>query len=140
MKQIPNLFTILNLVFGCIAIVLILQTGQSIVTLNEQAGTYDPVFPEKMAWGAVFIFLAAIVDFLDGFLARMMKASSAMGAQLDSLSDIVSFGVAPGLILYQLLRLGYAREEGGLDVSFAYLLMNHVLIPSVLGRSILLMI
>jgi CDP-diacylglycerol--serine O-phosphatidyltransferase len=41
---------------------------------------------------------------------------------LDSLSDVVSFGVAPGMILYQLLRLGYAREEGGLDISFAYLL------------------
>jgi CDP-diacylglycerol---serine O-phosphatidyltransferase len=121
MRQIPNLFTLLNLVFGCIAIVLVLQTGQSLVTLNEQAGTYDPVFPEKMAWGALFIFLAAIVDFLDGFLARLLNAPSEMGKQLDSLSDVVSFGVAPGIILYQLLRLGYATGEGGLDVSWGLL-------------------
>ena len=122
MKQIPNLFTLLNLFFGCIAIVFILQTGQSIVVLNEQTGTYDPFFPEKMGWGALFIFFAAAVDFLDGFMARMLKAATDKGKQLDSLSDVVSFGVAPGMILYQLLRLGFARNEDGLDVSFAYLL------------------
>jgi CDP-diacylglycerol--serine O-phosphatidyltransferase len=122
MKQIPNFFTLLNLFFGCIAIVLILQTGQSIVVLNEQLGTYEPFFPEKMAWGALFIFFAAAVDFLDGFMARMLKAATDKGKQLDSLSDVVSFGVAPGMILYQLLRLGFAGEEGGLDISFGYLL------------------
>jgi CDP-diacylglycerol--serine O-phosphatidyltransferase len=122
MKQIPNLFTLLNLLFGCIAIVFILQTGQSIVILNEGLGTYEPFFPEKMAWGALFIFFAAAIDFFDGFVARLLKASTDKGKQLDSLSDVVSFGVAPGMILYQLLRLGYARGEGGLDVSIAYLL------------------
>lgn len=121
-RNIPNFFTLLNLIFGCIAIVLILQVGQSIVILNEQTGAYDPFFPEKMAWGSMFIFLAAVVDFLDGFVARLFKATSRMGEQLDSLSDMVSFGVAPGLILYQLLRLSYAREENGLDVSMIALL------------------
>lgn len=122
MKNIPNFFTLLNLIFGCIAIVYILQVGQSIVILNDQTGAYDPYFPEKMAWGSVFIFLAAIVDFLDGFVARVFKASSKMGEQLDSLSDLVSFGVAPGMILYQLLRLSFAREENGLNVGFMALL------------------
>ena len=117
-RNIPNFFTLLNLIFGCIAIVLILQVGQSIVIVNDQTGAYDPFFPEKLAWGSIFIFLAAIVDFLDGFVARLFKATSKMGEQLDSLSDLVSFGVAPGMILYQLLRLSYAREENGLDVSF----------------------
>jgi CDP-diacylglycerol---serine O-phosphatidyltransferase len=121
-KNIPNFFTLLNLIFGCIAIVLILQVGQSIVILNTDTGTYDPFFPEKLAWGSFFIFLAAVVDFLDGFVARLFKASSKMGEQLDSLSDLVSFGVAPGMILYQLLRLSYAQEENGLDVSFLSLL------------------
>ncbi len=133
-KQIPNLFTLLNLVFGCIAIIFILQTGQSIVVLNEQAGTYDPFFPEKLGWGGFFIFLAAVVDFLDGFVARLLKASSEMGKQLDSLSDVVSFGVAPGMILYQLLRLGYARQEGGLDVSFAFLLPAFIFTCAVAWR------
>jgi CDP-diacylglycerol---serine O-phosphatidyltransferase len=122
MKNIPNLFTLLNLIFGCIAIVLILQVGQSIVIMNNDTGAYDPFFPEKLAWGSFFIFLAAVVDFLDGFVARLFKATSKMGEQLDSLSDLVSFGVAPGMILYQLLRLSYAQEEGGLDTSFISLL------------------
>jgi CDP-diacylglycerol---serine O-phosphatidyltransferase len=121
MKQIPNLFTLLNLIFGCIAIVLILQTGESIVYM-DQTGATQVNLPEKIWMGALFIFAAAIVDFLDGFLARAMNASSKMGAQLDSLSDVVSFGVAPGMILYQMLRLSYAREENGLEVSMIALL------------------
>lgn len=121
MKQIPNLFTLLNLFFGCVAIVFIMQVDSGIVALNE-AGAVEVVFPEKMALGALFLFFAAAVDFLDGFLARLLKASSEMGKQLDSLSDVVSFGVAPGMILYQLLRLGYAQTEDALNTSFALLL------------------
>jgi len=78
--------------------------------------------PEKITWGALLIFCAAIVDFLDGFVARLLKATSPMGKQLDSLSDVVSFGVAPALIIYQLLRISYAQEENGLDISIAFLL------------------
>ena len=121
MKQIPNLFTLLNLVFGCIAIVFILQTGESIVLL-QQEGFTDVNLPEKITWGCFFIFAAGAVDFLDGFIARLFKATSGMGKQLDSLADVVSFGVAPGLILYQLLRISYAQEENGLDISMAWLL------------------
>lgn len=121
-KNIPNFFTLLNLIFGCIAIVLILQVGQSIVILNTESGAYDPYFPEKLGWGSLFIFFAAVIDFLDGFVARLFKATSKMGEQLDSLSDMVSFGVAPGMILYQLLRLSFAQEENGLDVSALALL------------------
>src|SRR5688500_7151873 len=116
MKQIPVLFTLLNLIFGCIAIVFILQTGETIVIL-ESTGATQVNLPEKIWWGALFIFAAAIIDFLDGFLARLLNAPSVMGKQLDSLSDVVSFGVAPGMILYQLLRMRYAQEENGLDVS-----------------------
>jgi|SRR5688572_16351322 len=121
MKQIANLFTLLNLVFGCIAIVFILQTGQSIVYVQPDGFTsWD--MPEKIAMGSLFIFAAGIIDFLDGFVARLLKASSDMGKQLDSLADMVSFGVAPGLILYQLLRISFAKETDGLDISIAALL------------------
>ena len=65
---------------------------------------------------------AAFVDFLDGFVARLFKATSEMGKQLDSLADVVSFGVAPSVIMYQLLRMSYARESNSLDVSIAWLL------------------
>jgi CDP-diacylglycerol--serine O-phosphatidyltransferase len=121
MKQIPNLFTLLNLFLGATAIILILQTGQTIAFINNDGYTMVDL-PEKITWGALLIFLAAIVDFLDGFVARLLKATSPMGKQLDSLSDVVSFGVAPALIIYQLLRISYAQEENGLDVSIAFLL------------------
>lgn len=120
MKQIPNLFTLLNLVFGCIAIICILQTGQTILYI-EPGGFSSVALPEKIALASIFIFAAALVDFFDGFLARLLKANSEMGKQLDSLADVVSFGVAPGLILYQLLRISFAKETDGLDVSIASL-------------------
>jgi CDP-diacylglycerol---serine O-phosphatidyltransferase len=126
MKQIPNIFTLLNLVFGCMAIVVILQNG--ITTGNGAAGEYLLDLPEKIWLAAFFIAIAAVVDFLDGFVARLLGASSAMGKQLDSLADLVSFGVAPGLIIYQFLRLSFAREENGLDASVLWLLPA-VLIP-----------
>ena len=127
MKQIPNLFTLLNLVFGCIAIVCILQTGQAIVYI-ERDGFTSWDLPEKIAIGSFFIFGAAVVDFLDGFVARLFKATSEMGKQLDSLADVVSFGVAPGMILYQMLRISFAKETEGLDVSMT-MLLPAVLIP-----------
>ena len=133
MKQIPNLFTLLNLVFGCIAIVLILQTGESIISMDD-SGASMVNFPERIGWGALFIFGAAIIDFLDGFLARLFKASSEMGKQLDSLSDVVSFGVAPGMILFQLLRMSFARLENGLDISVWYLLPAFIFTAAVAWR------
>lgn len=127
MKQIPNLFTLLNLVCGFVAIIFVLQTGQSILYIDGEG--YSQVdLPEKITWGALMIFAAAVIDFLDGFVARLFKATSEMGKELDSLADVVSFGVAPGLILYQLLRISYAKEDGGLDVSIAWLLPA-VLVP-----------
>lgn len=126
MKQIPNLFTLLNLVFGCLAIIFILQTGETLVTQNE--GTWIAQLPEKIWWGSICIGIAAIVDFLDGFVARLFKAESAMGKELDSLADIVSFGVAPGMILFQLLRISYISEESGLDTTL-YSLVPALLFP-----------
>src|SRR5215510_6313445 len=119
MKQIPNFFTLLNLIFGCIAIVFVLQNGLIVFT-NDQ-GTQLLDIPEKIWMASLFIGLAAVVDFLDGFVARIFKSTSEMGEQLDSLADVVSFGVAPGIILYQFLRLSYAQEEGGMDISIFWL-------------------
>ncbi len=115
MKQIPNIFTLLNLLCGCIAIVLFLQSNERILALDEMGNT-EVFLPERMWMGALFLFAAAVIDFLDGFIARAFKATSEMGEQLDSLSDVVSFGVAPGVILFQLLRISYAQEPNGLDV------------------------
>ena len=120
MKNIPNLFTLLNLFFGCIAVILILQNG--IVVLNNPDGTQYVGTPEKIWMASLFIGIAALVDFLDGLVARLFKATSPLGKQLDSLADVVSFGVAPGMILYQLLRLSFAGQENGLDVSTGWFL------------------
>lgn len=118
MKQIPNLFTLLNLVFGCLAIVFILQNG--IVIVADASGQQLIDMPEKIWMASLFIALAGIVDFLDGFIARLFKASSEMGKQLDSLADVVSFGVAPGMILYQFLRFSFAQQENGIETSVAW--------------------
>lgn len=101
MKQIPNLFTLLNLVFGCMAIIFILK--------------YEPnngfnLSGISLLMGSICIFLAAVVDFLDGFVARLFKATSEMGAQLDSLADAVSFGVAPSMILFKLLGISFNKN------------------------------
>jgi CDP-diacylglycerol--serine O-phosphatidyltransferase len=116
MKQIPNIFTLLNLFFGCMAIVFALQTNAVIIYLNDEFNSSFNI-PEKLTWAAACIIIAAVIDFLDGFVARLLKATSSMGKQLDSLSDVVSFGVAPGVIIYQLLRFSFAREENGLDIT-----------------------
>lgn len=101
------------------AIVCILQNGISIQYNPEGAQFVD--IPEKIALASLFIGLAAVVDFLDGFVARLFNATSEMGKQLDSLADVVSFGVAPSMIIYQFLRMSFAREENGLDVNAAWL-------------------
>ncbi len=125
MKQIPNLFTLLNLFFGCIAIVFTLQNG---ILINVSAeGTELLDIPEKIWMTSLFIGLAAIVDFLDGFVARLFKATSEFGKQLDSLADVVSFGVAPAMIIYQFLRLSFAQEEGGVEISLLWLIPVFIL-------------
>ena len=84
-KHIPNILTTLNLVCGLISVTLVLQN--------------------HLVWAAGFIFIATVFDYLDGTAARLLKAYSELGKQLDSLADLVSFGVAPGLIVFQLLYL-----------------------------------
>ncbi len=83
-KQIPNSITCLNLISGVIAIIF---------SFNEQ---FD--------YAVLAIIVAALFDFLDGLAARMFKAYSDMGKELDSLADTVSFGVAPSLIGFNYLN------------------------------------
>lgn len=90
-RLIPNLFTAGNLVCGIIAIILILENNMHIAP-----------------W---FILAGAVFDLFDGLLARLLKVPSEMGKQLDSLADMVTFGVAPGLILFQLLKAFYISKS-----------------------------
>jgi CDP-diacylglycerol--serine O-phosphatidyltransferase len=117
-QQIPNVFTLVNLFLGATAILYILQPGLTYHADGDGLVT----IPEKMMIASWLIFAAAVIDFLDGFVARWLNACSEMGKQLDSLADVVSFGVAPSLMVVQFLRFSYASTEGGLDISMAYLL------------------
>lgn len=125
MKQIPNLFTLLNLLFGCLAIVAVLQNG-IIVNVTAEGREFLDI-PENIWMASLFIGIAAVVDFLDGFVARLFKATSDMGKQLDSLADVVSFGVAPGMIIYQFLRLSYASESDGVEAGMIWLIPAFIL-------------
>ena len=82
-QHIPNAITCGNLVSGCLSILFL--------SLN---------MPVK---AAVMVFVAGLFDFFDGFTARLLHAHSPIGADLDSLSDVVSFGVAPGFIMHWLM-------------------------------------
>jgi len=119
-RQIPNIFTLLNLVAGCIAIVMVLQNGITVQDSSEGGQLID--IPEKIWMASFFIGIAAVVDFFDGFIARLLKVTSQMGRELDSLADVVSFGVAPSMILYQFLRLSFAGDVDGINVSMIWLL------------------
>ena len=121
MKHIPNIFTLLNLFFGCLAIVYSLQWDSSYFCMVDGIPTF--CLDNSALWmGSLFIAIAAIIDFLDGFVARMLRAESALGKQLDSLSDVVSFGVAPAVILYQLLKFAVAYNSDGIGQSVLWLL------------------
>jgi len=84
-KHLPNAITCLNLLCGCLALTFIFVEGNLVV-------------------GAYLVGLAAVADFFDGLVARALRVSSPIGKDLDSLADMVSFGVVPGAILFQLLQ------------------------------------
>lgn len=93
-RNIPNTLTLGNLLCGCLAII--------------QALTGD------LLWAAYFVGIAAVLDFFDGFAARLLKVSSPIGKDLDSLADMVTFGVVPGLVMLKLIEnallLGETRK------------------------------
>ena len=89
-KHIPNIITLLNLFFGCWAIVYTFQKGA--VASVDQVGDIIIEIPEKLYLASLCIIIAALVDFLDGFVARLLKVNSELGKQLDSLADVVRFG------------------------------------------------
>ena len=114
-KHIPNLFTLMNLFFGCCAIVATFQSG-TMATIDESGGMLIEI-PEPIFYASLFITLAGVMDFFDGFVARWLKVDAELGKQLDSLADVVSFGVAPSFIVFQFLRLSLATDANALNHS-----------------------
>lgn len=109
-KQIPNMLTLLNLTLGCIGILYAFDVRYFFI-VKGQYGIFDTYEISNRLFTSCFcILLAAVIDFLDGFVARALNAKSAIGKQLDSLADMVTFGVLPSIIIYQLLERSYFRE------------------------------
>lgn len=82
-RFIPNLLTLLNLLSGTIAAILAVEN--------------------QLILAAYFVFLGIFFDFFDGLAARLLKVQGELGTQLDSLADVVTSGVVPGIVMYQLL-------------------------------------
>ena len=101
-RHIPNFITSLNLFSGCIGIILALQY--------------------RIDYAAYFIAVSALFDFLDGLAARVLHVKSEIGKELDSLADVVSFGVLPGIIVYQLMAASPNTPEAGSVISIFSLL------------------
>lgn len=101
-KNIPNFITLLNLVSGTLGIIFILQGRQDL--------------------SIYMILLAALFDFLDGTAARALKAYSKIGKSLDSLSDMISFGVLPGLLVYSIAAQSLPVSRMDIVASFSILI------------------
>lgn len=114
MKHIPNIFTLCNLLLGCMSVVFTLSEAPFLNTVDYQ-NFYPILGIRQMEWGAVCILLAALCDMLDGLAARVLNVYSPIGKDLDSLADLVSFGVAPSVIIYQFLWCAYMAEPGAMD-------------------------
>ena len=91
-KNIPNLITLGNLTCGLLSILF--------------------AFEGNLALAGDLIFYGAILDFFDGFAARLLKVNSEIGKQLDSIADMVTFGVAPGILMYQLIAMTNENQLG----------------------------
>ncbi len=98
-KHIPNFFTCCNIAAGCVGIVM--------------------TFQGNLIWAAALIWTGAIFDFFDGFFARWLKQYSDIGKQLDSLADMVTFGVLPSSIVFVYLQ---ANTESATLPYMAYLI------------------
>ncbi len=121
MRHLPNILTLANLFCGCLAIVCVLNaqpflyqtpTGEPDLHWSWSYGV------QQIQWGGILILAAGFFDLLDGFTARALNVFSPIGADLDSLADVVSFGVAPSAILYKLLWDCVSREPMVTDVDW----------------------
>ncbi len=100
-KQIPNLITLLNVLCGCIATVFAVS--------NE------------LELACVFVFLGIFFDFFDGLAARLLNAQSELGLQLDSLADMITSGLVPGIVMYQLLNMSVVDGWGATFLEGVYI-------------------
>ena len=92
-QNIPNFLTCCNLLCGCLALV--------------------QAFEGNLVWAAYWVGIAAVLDFLDGFAARLLNVVSPIGKDLDSLADMVTFGLVPGVMMYKLIGFSFSKHIFG---------------------------
>ena len=107
-KHIPNFLTLCNLACGALGIIFI--------------------FEDHLLWAAAMVFVGAVFDFFDGFSARLLKVSNELGKQLDSMADMATFGVLPGILAYKLLMITTSLGDATTGF-YQYLPYIAVLIP-----------
>ncbi len=95
-QHIPNLITLLNVFSGCVAVVF--------AVLNQ------------LDLAALFVFLGIVFDWFDGLAARLLNVQSELGVQLDSLADMITSGLVPGIVMFQLLGMS---TSGGWNLEFS---------------------
>ena len=99
-KFLPNAITLLNLFLGCIIILLLIENNIEVKYIF------------------IISLICMILDFLDGYIARKLNAKSEIGLHLDSLADMISFGLVPGIILYNLFLNAPSSSVGSISSSF----------------------
>ena len=98
-QHLPNLLTMCNLALGSMSVIM--------------------AFENQLLFASWLILMAALFDFLDGFAAKLLRAVSEFGKQLDSLADIISFGMAPASIVYKLMEYALKNESSFAGISDA---------------------
>ena len=99
-KFLPNAITLLNLFLGCIIILLLIENNIEVKYIF------------------IISLICMVLDFLDGYIARKLNAKSEIGLHLDSLADMISFGLVPGIILYNLFLNAPSSSVGSISSSF----------------------
>ncbi len=108
-RMIPSIFTLANLLFGFLALIWVIESNYTLA--------------------AAMILLSVLMDSLDGKVARRLSVSSDFGKELDSLSDLVSFGVAPAILTYQAILMPHQTELAkylGLGIAVVFALCGAV--------------
>lgn len=108
-KHIPNVLTLLNLLSGILAVIFAVE------------GYLIPA--------GILVMLGIFFDFFDGFVARLLNVQGELGKQLDSLADVVTSGVVPGIVMFQLLKTAIGGWEGFSIMPEIFLQENYSFIP-----------
>lgn len=116
-EQIPNIVTSLNLLCGVLGILSL--------SYGEYYSVYVIESIPNNSLAVYFMFAAAFFDFCDGFVARALKVDSPLGKQLDSLADVVTFGVLPGILMFILINSILSIQAGQQALDFR-LVGNHI--------------